>query len=166
MDKKRVIAASSRSSATSPSVVMLDHIVAVKALDLPAGSYLVVGGSCLDVRGIRKSNDIDIVVTPETFALLQSRGWEIDTPFRQKWGRDRLKHDCFEVYSDMIIESENRFVPAADLVRRAEMFDGVPFLSFDEFIFFKRENSREKDLADIALIEEYLRTNTWSDSTS
>jgi len=145
---------------------MLDHLAAVKALDLPTGTYLVVGGSCLDVRGIRKSDDIDLVVTPETFALLQSQGWEVDLPFKEKWGRERLKHDCFEVYSDMFIESENRFVPAADVIGRAEMFSGIPFLSLKEFIFFKRENSREKYLADIALIEEYLRTHTWSDSTS
>lgn len=138
---------------------MVDHLAEVRSLNLPAGTYLVVGGSCLAVRGIRESNDIDIVVTPETFELLRERGWEIDALFKEKWNRERLKHGLFEIYTDMVIESEDRYVSAADLIQKAEMLEGIPFLSLPDLMYFKRDNARPKDLEDIASIENYLRTH-------
>jgi len=135
---------------------MLDHIAAVKSLGLPQGSFIVVGGSCLAVRGIRESNDIDIVVTPELFDALKQQGWGIDQDFFKKWGRERVVRRPFEVIVDMVIEKENRRITSIEAIAGAELIDDIPFLPLETLLFFKRDTSRPKDLADIELIEKYL----------
>ncbi len=138
---------------------MLDHLEAVRSLDLPEGSFIVVGASCLAVKGIRPSNDIDIVVTQAVFDLIRGRGWEIDPVFKEKWNRERLTHGHFEVYNDMVLEKEGKRFSAEELIPTAEMVEGVPFLSLPDLIRFKRDSARSKDLDDIVLTEDYLRTH-------
>lgn len=41
-----------------------DIVIALKNLPSPFGSYILVGGAVLALRGIRDTHDIDIVVTP------------------------------------------------------------------------------------------------------
>jgi hypothetical protein len=137
---------------------MLDHVVTVRSLGLPEGSYLIIGGSCLAIHGIRESNDIDIVVTPEQFEKLREQGWEIDQSFKQKWGRERLTRGPFEVYTEVSRE-DGTYVPAAELIPKAEMIDGLPFMPLIDVIFFKQVNGRPKDIQDIALIEDYLQSH-------
>src|SRR5687768_15812064 len=47
----------------------------VKALNLPADQYVVVGGA-MEAHGIRNALDIDLVVTPQLFERLLAEGWE------------------------------------------------------------------------------------------
>lgn len=44
-------------------------------LNLPPNSFVVVGSGILNALGIRESNDIDLIVTPEVFASLEQRGY-------------------------------------------------------------------------------------------
>ncbi|HYF29051.1 MAG TPA: hypothetical protein VEA36_01640 [Candidatus Paceibacterota bacterium] len=135
---------------------MVDHLAEVRALNLPLGTYIVAGGSCLDVKGIRTSDDIDIVVTPEVFEELKSRGWQVDLPFKEKWNRERLKHGYFEVYTDLSLEN-GHYTPAAEIIPKAELIEGLAFMRLDELIYWKRINGRPKDLEDIRMIEAYLQ---------
>lgn len=41
----------------------------LKELDFPPGQYVVVGGA-MEAHGIRKSNDLDILVTPKLYQQL------------------------------------------------------------------------------------------------
>ena len=138
---------------------MLDHLAAVRSLELPEGSYVVIGGSGLAVRGIRESNDVDMVVTNELFKELQNKGWPIDEPFRQKWNRVRLKREPFEIFTDIYLKRSNQFIPADQLIKKAELIEGIPFLSVRDILFYKTDDPRSKDIADIALIANYLRSN-------
>lgn len=138
---------------------MLDHLKAVKSLELPEGTYIVVGGSCLDVKDIRKSDDIDMVVTPETFELLRARGWQVDTAFKEKWGRERLTQGPFEIYTELSLEGLGGFASSYEVIDKAEFIEGVPFMTLSELVFFKQVNGRQKDLDDIVLIENYLHTH-------
>jgi hypothetical protein len=138
---------------------MLDHLAAVRSLKLPEGSYVVIGGSGLAVRGIRESNDIDMVVTHDLFKELQNSGWPVDEEFKQKWNRVRLKREPFEIYTDIYLERSSTFIPAEKLIKDAELIQGMPFISIRDLLFYKADNPRPKDIADITLIAGYLSQN-------
>ena len=55
---------------TGRQVTSDDVITELSRLGLPPGHYVVVGGAALAVRGIRETDDIDLVVTTELFELL------------------------------------------------------------------------------------------------
>lgn len=38
-------------------------------------------------------------------------GWKLDKEFRKKWGRERLKHDAFEVVTGLNFEYCDYLVP-------------------------------------------------------
>jgi hypothetical protein len=133
----------------------------VKALNLPLGEYIVIGGSCLAIKEIRESKDIDILITPELFEELQSKGWEVDAEFEKKWDRKRLVRSPYELYTTIYIEQEDKHIPARELIAGAEYYEGFPFLPLKQFLSFKRSNlNRPKDIADVALIEDYISKNT------
>lgn len=46
----------------------------IRSLRLPADQYVVVGGAALAARGIRETQDIDLVVTPSLFEELERAG--------------------------------------------------------------------------------------------
>lgn len=138
---------------------MLDHLSAIRSLELPLGSYVIIGGSGLAVRGIRESNDIDMVVTRNLFKELQDKGWPIDEPFKQKWNRVRLKREPFEIFTDIYLKRSKQFIPADQLVKNAELVEGIPFLSVRDILFYKTDDPRPKDITDIALIADYLHSN-------
>ena len=140
---------------------IMDIIRKIKKLDLPFGKYAVIGSSSLEIRGIRKSRDIDIVVLPEVFEkLLEKDEWSFDDTYHKKWSRNRLVYNEAEVYPDMILVKEKISIDINELIRTADIIKGIPFMSLDLLILSKRSSGREKDLKDIALIEEYLKINT------
>lgn len=123
----------------------------VKALNLPEGSYIVFGSCPLAAAGLRESGDIDMLVNDETHELLRQAGWgEID-----KGENDRpLTREVFEVHSDWKFST---YDPTLEhLLETAMYVDGVPFASLHEVRKWKAASGRPKDLADIALIDDYL----------
>ncbi len=52
----------------------MDLISRIKALDLPVGQYIVFGSSVMEMHGIRKAKDIDVVVTQVLYTELKNRG--------------------------------------------------------------------------------------------
>jgi hypothetical protein len=124
----------------------------VLALELPLGSYVVIGSGTLSAYGIREHNDIDLFVTPTLYATLKARGWEECEP---KPGFFLARHGSVEASPDMA--TIKGFAPShEELLSRAVVLDGVPFMSLPDLIAFKRALGRAKDFADIILIEEYL----------
>lgn len=127
-------------------------VTEVLALELPLGQYVVIGSGTLSAYGIRKHNDIDLLVTEELYTTLKARGWKEHEP---KPGFFVVKHGNAEASPDMA--TINSYTPnGADLISSAEVICGVPFMPLPELIKFKRAMGREKDHADIALIEDYL----------
>ena len=66
----------------------------VKNLHLTKGKYVVGSGSALEGYGIRKSNDIDIVVTKDVYLNLKKKGWK-ETIFPN--GLTNLTKEKYEV---------------------------------------------------------------------
>lgn len=129
-----------------------DYIERVKALDLPEGHYMVCGSAILELLGLRKAGDIDLLVSSELFEELESkRGWirnpqyptTLDMPDHSagaKQSLDFMKEDY--ILSEML--------PGAHLQ------DGIAFMSLTQLREAKVQLGREKDQKDIQLIDEYL----------
>lgn len=134
----------------------MNVIEEAKKLQLPVRQYIVVGGGCLAVRGLRETKDLDVVVKPSLFDTLLERGWPQDFAYERRWNRRRAKRGNIEIYPDMFLEKTNSFVDVDNLIRRADIIDGVPFLPLGDLRVFKSDTGREKDLRDVVLIDNFL----------
>jgi len=121
-------------------------------LDLQPKQYIVVGSGVLDALGIRKANDIDIVVTPQTYNLLDKMGWEPakDSP--------SLIKDDFEAY--LVWDSGDGEPNFEDLMSDHQVIGGFNFVKLSRLLNWKKRVGRPKDSNDVKLIEKYL--NNWS----
>ena len=133
----------------------------IKKLNFPVGQYVVVGGAVLTAHGIRDTEDLDILVSPELFKKCKEEGW-VATPWTKagKKGKDWLTKNGIELYAELIMVGDSILVE--NLTKNdIEIIEGVPFLSLTRLMEFKKEYlrlyNRPKDIKDIFLIETYLR---------
>jgi len=132
----------------------MNIIEEVRSLDLPLGEYVVVGSGILAAKGLRRTEDVDIVVSPTLFKKYRALGWEQMPWTYEKKGQIYLKKGIFELYLDVNCKDFN---PTLDeLVQRAEVIDGVAFSSLEDTINFKKAYGKPKHLEDVGLIREYL----------
>lgn len=122
-----------------------------KRLELPATQCVVIGSGILDALGLRASRDIDLVVQPNLFAMLQiSPDWHTGTAH----GETVLEKDDVEVWqswgSDGVPNFEELYVGSVEV-------DGIHFANPQFVLAWKRKRRRGKDIEDIRLLEEYLR---------
>jgi hypothetical protein len=126
----------------------MDIFQKIKQLDLPQGSYVVVGGGILVALGLLDwDEDIDICVTPEIFSRLKKQGWR-----QEKW-QDKivLKHDVYDIsigFGDWDL---------GQLLEDALWIKNIPFISLEKLRTWKLNMARPKDLDHIKLIEHYLK---------
>lgn len=124
----------------------------VKSLDLPEGSYLVVGSSVMAVHGIRESDDIDISVSYDVFRKLWEEGWKaeqsVDLPHTV------LRKDVFDVGINW------HGKPTEAWLDRVTYIEGVPFLSLQDLKAWKLDHARPKDIRDVELIDSYLKNSS------
>ncbi len=132
-----------------------DVVSKINQLQLPLGQYIVMGGATLAVRGIRETKDLDILVTPALFEELKAH-FPLDPVYEAKWHRQRLKAGEVEFYPDFYYEKIDLFFDVADLINDAEMIEGIPFQKLEHLMNAKLDTAREKDLQDVALIQNYL----------
>jgi hypothetical protein len=119
-------------------------------LDLPAGKCVVIGSGILDALGLRKSDDIDLAVSPELFSQLQVMdGWVSE----EKHGEIFLLKDDVEVWQDWGTDEESSF---SNLYKNSVVIQGVHFANPQFVLGWKKQRNREKDVKDIQLLEEYL----------
>jgi len=128
-----------------------DEIVdKVKSLSLPKGSYIVFGSCPMAAHGLRKSNDIDLLISPALRNKLKTAGW------RQvnKGPNDKpLVWDVFEAHDSW---SFSAYKPTlSELLGRAQDIDGVPFASMEDVRLWKLASGRPKDIEDLKLIKNY-----------
>ncbi len=134
-----------------------DILAAIKALKLLNGSYIVVGGSSLALRGIRDTHDLDIIVTSELFSTL-AKQLPLDPEYQRKWNRQRIKKDLIEIYPDLLLENKNTFLDIQKFIAEAEFIDNIPVQPLEHLMMCKLDTGREKDLQDVVLIQQYLKT--------
>jgi hypothetical protein len=134
----------------------MDIFKELEKLCLPLDKYIVVGSGIMSAKGIRPTNDIDTVTTPEIFeSYKQKEGWEL-----LEWtkpgivGKEWLRNGAVELYQQL--SRKDGSLSLADLVQDSEVINGVSFLSLGRLIEFKEEYGRPKDFDDIRLIRDYI----------
>lgn len=123
----------------------------VKKLKLPIGKYALFGSAPLGIRGLKDCNDIDIIVKENLWNEYKEKNWEIKT---MSHGSQYLWNDEIELWKDWKPGQWD----IEQLIREAEIIDELPFVKLERVLEWKRQNSREKDLKDIKIIEKFLRT--------
>ena len=124
----------------------------IKALNFPIGQYVIIGSGPLDALGIRPANDIDIAVMPELFKTLRASGeWEKE----ERYGKIFLKRSGLDINPEL--SWSDYPTTTKEAIASALVIDGISFMNLEELKRFKTALGREKDKADIALIEKYQR---------
>ncbi|MEK7581883.1 MAG: hypothetical protein AAB488_00950 [Patescibacteria group bacterium] len=125
----------------------------VKKFNLPLGKYAVFGSALLDVWGIRKAADLDIIALPGLYQKLKIEGWQE----KKANGFHMLIKDDANVTTVQEKPTDGNYFPdRTRLVKQAIVINDVPFVKIEEVIACKRNYNRQKDIEDIKNIEKYL----------
>ena len=132
------------------------HLENLKKLDLPEGQFVVVGSGPMGTRGIRESQDLDVIVTATLWDDLIKK-----YPTVNKGGIDYivLENDIEIIDPVTGIFSNSSVVPVEEIFEKADLFDGIKFINLDNLKKIKAKMARDKDLRDIELIDIYLSSN-------
>jgi len=130
----------------------MNIIEKIRELNLPTGEYVVIGSGIMDVLGIRKAHDIDISVLPSLHASLRATGdWSEEIRYEKifliKDGVDINPHLSWSDYD----------TTTGEAIASATRIDGIDFMNLHELRKFKTALGRDKDLADIELIDMYIK---------
>ena len=130
----------------------MNIIEKIKKLNLTMGEYVIIGSGILDALGIRKANDIDISALPQLYSRLRATGeWNEE----ERYGKIFLKRNGIEINPQLSWSAYPTSTEEA--ISSAMIIDGIPFMNLKELRKFKKALGRDKDFADIILIDEYLR---------
>lgn len=126
----------------------------LKKLNLPTSDFVVVGSGPMSVRGIRESEDIDVIVTPSLWNEM-SKKYKVGI---NSFGVEilNLENDIETLNPVQSLFGNSKTIPVEEIFTQADTFDGIKFLNLDHLKKIKRELGREKDLRDIELIDKYL----------
>ena len=123
----------------------------VRSLDLPRGQFALFGSTPMGIRGLKACNDIDMVVSEELFAELKEGGqWKVKI-FEGDGKEYIVKGNC-EAFQEWGPGDWNM----QELIESAEIIEGLPFVTLENLLRWKKLNGREKDLRDVITIEQFL----------
>ena len=124
----------------------MDIKKAISQLSLPDGSFMVVGSGLLDTLGIRAAGDIDLLVSHDVFDNFKHQNYKIQ---QHKDGSDYISIGRFEIMADWYGDN-------LETMRESAVYiDKIPYWSLESMREWKCDHAREKDVRDIALIDEY-----------
>ncbi len=123
----------------------------VRELNLPKDKYAIFGSGPICIRGLREfSHDLDVIVINEVFDAMRN-----DERFvlrKLENTSEYLEWNGIELYKDW----QPGEWDIGDLIRDAEVIEGLPFVEIEDVLKWKRISGRDKDIRDIKLIEDYL----------
>lgn len=132
----------------------MDITSRVKALNLPLGKYCVFGSGILEVHGIRKANDVDVLVSEDLYIELKKKGWKRKWIFWRTFFCRAITNGTNEAFTNLHWGS---YQPDTnELINKAEFFDGIPFLKLEDLLAFQRHLPRRKDKDGVRRMEYYL----------
>lgn len=122
----------------------------VHQLHLPLDQVVVIAGGVLDGLGLRPAGDLDLVLSVELFAkLVKLPEWQVGVK-RQSLTITQPDIEAFMSWRD---DGRPDF---QELYDGGMTIDGVRFANPQVVIDWKKRRASDKDLKDIALLEEYL----------
>lgn len=126
-----------------------DLIDQVKEMNLTKGEFAIFGSAVMAIRGMREVPNIDLIVTDKLWSELLEKGYIPDY-------EGFIRKSMVKI-SNWWFAATRR--PIQAMIEDAEMIQGLPFVRLDEVRFYKSKLNREKDIADVKLIDRYLETN-------
>lgn len=130
----------------------------VKALNLPLDQIIVIGSGILDQLGIRPASDIDLVASPDLMKKLSEESGDWIKKFDDNQRFYFVKDDgSAEVWDGWVFDRQA--VGYDDLLNYAVEYDGVRFVNLEFLYQWKKWRSREKDVQDVKLIDEWRADN-------
>ena len=128
----------------------------LQKLGLNPGNSVVIGSGILQALGIRKSKDIDLVVTQEAYNILKkSKKFDI----KENHGRKILTNDLFEIGVEWyVLEKLYKF---KDFLNDSIIIKDVRYITLD-FLYrakkgwLSQTDVRQKDIDDVKLMKQYL----------
>lgn len=134
----------------------LDIGTKLNELKLNPGNAVVIGSGILNALNLRKSKDIDVVVSEEKYKELVG-----NSRFKkgQNHGREILVDSLFEIGTSWVVL--DKIWKLNDLLSRSIVIDGVRYNTVDFLLDVKRcwvadGDGRQKDIDDIKLIEQHF----------
>jgi hypothetical protein len=128
----------------------------LRLLHLPLDQYAITASGPLGIRNLREIGDIDIIVSVKLWDSLASI-----------YGIDEQNSIKKIMISPLISAFGEKSFPgpkdekAPSIVQRlldAEIIEGLPFESLKHVLYYKHLMKRPKDLKDIELIKNWLKT--------
>lgn len=120
-----------------------------KLLDIDDDSYVLIGGGVLEAYGLRKTHDVDLVVSESVYRRYrESERWQ---EYVQDNGKRILSRHGYNLMRSWM---------GCDLRKlrvNAEIVEGVPCMGIDDLIAAKQRLARPKDHEDIELLKQYRR---------
>ena len=130
----------------------------VKALNLPLDQIIVIGSGILDQLRIRPASDIDLAASSDLMKKLseESGDWIKKFGYNQRFYF--VKDDgSAEVWDGW--DFDGQAVSYDDLLDYAVEYGGVRFVNLEFLSRWKKWRSREKDVQDVKLIDEWRANN-------
>ena len=119
-------------------------------LDLPTEHYVIAGSAPMLAHSIKREiHDLDIVAREGAWEKAATLGEIVQAPYSSA----KVIYLC-----DGKIEILDRWFQwgASDLIRTAEMIEGLPFVPLRITVDWKRKLGRPEDKRDIEVIERFL----------
>ena len=130
----------------------------VKALNLPLDQIIVIGSGILDQLGIRPASDIDLAASPDLMKKLSEKSGDWIKKFDDNQRFYFIKDDgSAEVWDGW--EFDGQAVSYGELLSQSVEYDGVRFVNLEFLSQWKKWRSREKDVQDVKLIDEWRADN-------
>ena len=130
----------------------------VKALDLPLDQIIVIGSGILDQLGIRPASDIDLAASSDLMKKLSEESGDWLKKFDDNQRFYFVKDDgSAEVWDGW--EFDGQAVSYGELLSQSVEYDGVRFANLEFLYQWKKWRSREKDVQDVKLIDEWRADN-------
>ncbi len=125
----------------------------LETLKLPRDKYVIVGSGPLGARGIRESQDLDILVDDDLWENLSNKYGILN-----KNGNIVIEiSDTIEALGRKTFPNQSPNNPTVEeQIRGAEIIDDYPFQSIKHFKFFKEIGRRQKDLDDVILLQNWI----------
>ena len=129
--------------------------VQLSQLHLPVADFAVFGSGPMWVRGIRTSDDIDLIARGDAWNRLKQIGV---IHIAKNSGREVVH------LADGKIEAFDGWYPGDwnidALIDSADKIQGIPFVKLSYVLEWKQRLKREKDLRDIELINAFMSSTS------
>ncbi len=121
-----------------------DIIKILKEMDLPLNQYWITSGAALVIHGVKDTTrDIDLGCTTELVEVFLKKG---------------CKCKVVEDNSRIVEVNDNIEILENWVVEKIEFIDELPVGSLESIKKQKAELGREKDIKDIKLIDEFIKS--------